>query len=156
MLCLRRARWPARQSTAELHTASVCVDCGDRFGNQLARIPTGSQNHTNIRRRCASIMSRPAATARRGNNDGPVGPTPALIYLQMTCQDADLRRCRLLSTLSTLEECHTTRDVSSWKRNKRKITFGCSTNAANKITHQLPHLTTKYFRCSQEKEALLT
>lgn len=63
-------------------------------------------------RRCASIMSRPAATAGRENNDEPVGPTPALIYLPFLARMQQICFCRVSSTLSTLEECNHIREES--------------------------------------------
>lgn len=97
----------AGQSTVELHNIH-----SHRVWRSQIWQPAGAhsdrvtESHKYTALSCASIMSRPAATARRENNDVPVGPTPALIYLQITCQDADLLLLpRLLHAFNTREEC---------------------------------------------------
>lgn len=107
ILCLRLARWSDSQRWS--YTVSVC---GDRFGNQYSWCAFRPGHRITQIYGCASIMSRPAATAGRENNDEPVGPTPALIYLRFLARMQQICFCRVSSTLSTLEECNHIREES--------------------------------------------
>lgn len=133
--------------------------CGDRFGNQYSwRAFRPGHRITQIYG-CASIMSRPATTAGRENNDEPLGPTPALIYLRVLARMQQI--CLLLPRLLHAKNATTYVTSRSFPTSthfvveeKQTKDYNWMFHACAEGNHQI--FTTSYFLSTKEKKALLT